>query len=427
MRAVSHDGSTLMSAVFEECLRDTPIDEMDAMPFTANDVDKSPSALSVVTPASHHGCHGLGFFARVAEREAQLEAIDEQYRRIIDDTNWMSNSNVLAEAVWPTEKVSSAQSDSLLKTQDWNQSDTMDEYETLLKKMTPDWINTSFVDKSPKNYHSDKQETQVSMNCMLPMMMTMGELKSQNSFPVFEKMGVNSDLSTVTSNPNSTKENYRPVMNVVAQNPDSSPVDLLRSNCNGFSLPMVGARDELQSIGIPSFSDAKLVKEQLPQANGMNELLSPITTDHRRSSLKEIQATRFLDEKNLKASLPTSATLISNSSPTNGVFYVQKNTSATPERKTFQKENSLLSELQPQRCTSFRGASERANEALSKGEPVAYADLLHPSVRLLLDRTCLEKYLNESDFHAVLGCPRQEFYSLPTWRQIQRKKQANIF
>ena len=38
-----------------------------------------------------------------------------------------------------------------------------------------------------------------------------------------------------------------------------------------------------------------------------------------------------------------------------------------------------------------------------------------------------QSYLCDEEFQAVLGMKKEDFYSLPTWRQIKKKKQVGLF
>lgn len=56
-----------------------------------------------------------------------------------------------------------------------------------------------------------------------------------------------------------------------------------------------------------------------------------------------------------------------------------------------------------------------------------YKELIKKRPPSGVDVTCKEKYLSDDEFVEVFGITKEEFYSLPKWRQVNQKKKAELF
>ena len=63
----------------------------------------------------------------------------------------------------------------------------------------------------------------------------------------------------------------------------------------------------------------------------------------------------------------------------------------------------------------------------SSGGVLSYAVLTGEEVPEHVDPAKKEEYLSEAEFVEVLGLQREEFSSLPAWKQVNLKKSAGLF
>lgn len=83
--------------------------------------------------------------------------------------------------------------------------------------------------------------------------------------------------------------------------------------------------------------------------------------------------------------------------------------------------------LQQNEISNQNNVTEVRQELEKYDKTYPYKELIKKRPPTGVDVTCKEKYLSDEEFEQVFGITKEEFYSLPKWRQVNHKKKVELF